>query len=304
MRTPSDHQLQHMARQWLSHGVRALVVSVADTKGSAPREAGTRMLVSRQEVLGTIGGGHLEWQAIGLARHALTELASGPQAANPAEVPAWLKTIPLGPALGQCCGGVVSLRFETLSEAALQAWPGTPARFHVELHGAGHVGQAIVHLLQDMDCTVRWIDMRDVEDDWPGRPDAQTLAGLPAHITWLPSDQPEAEVAHAPPGACHLVLTHRHDLDLRIIEAVLRRGDASLAGLIGSQSKRARFEHRLADRGLSPAQLAQMVCPIGLPGITGKAPAVIAVSVVAQLLQQHAACPEMPAQNEKSVTAR
>ncbi len=282
MSTPASRQLLDTASRWLAHDVRAWVVSVADTKGSAPRDAGTCMLVSPQEVLGTIGGGHLEWQAIGLARHALAEAGASPSAMQ-----AWLKTVPLGPALGQCCGGVVTLRFEPLNEAALQAWPSVAPRFHVELHGAGHVGQAIVQVLRDIDCTVRWIDMRDVEDDWPGRPDEQTLAGLPAHITWLPSEAPEAEVADAPAGACHLVLTHRHDLDLRIIEAVLRRGDAAFAGLIGSQSKRARFLHRLADKGLSQAQLAAMVCPIGLPGITGKAPMVIAVSVVAQLLQMH-----------------
>jgi xanthine dehydrogenase accessory factor len=179
---------------------------------------------------------------------------------------------------------VVTLRFEALDESAMNGWATPAPRFHVELHGAGHVGQAIVALLRDIDCTVRWIDMRNVEDNWPGRPDARMLANLPSHIEWLPSDEPEAEVQDAPAAACHLVLTHRHDLDLRIIEAVLRRGDAAFAGLIGSESKRARFLRRLHEKGLSQAQLAAMVCPIGLPGIAGKEPAVIAVSVVAQLL--------------------
>lgn len=271
-------RLQETAHRWLASGVRALIVSVAQTKGSTPREAGARMLVSKHDVLGTIGGGHLEWQAIDLARHALAELREkGP-------TQSWLKTIPLGPALGQCCGGIVTLRFEPLCEEALSTWLTPAPRLHVELHGAGHVGQAIIHLLKDIDCTVRWIDTRDTDDDWPGQPDTQRLAALPSHITWLPSDQPQAEVANAPAGACHLVMTHRHDLDLRIIEAVLRRGDAGLAGLIGSQTKRASFLHRLADKGLSDAQLGTMICPIGLPGISGKEPAVIAVSVVAQLL--------------------
>jgi xanthine dehydrogenase accessory factor len=116
-------------------------------------------------------------------------------------------------------------------------------------------------------------------------PSAALLATLPPHITWHPQDDPADAVRDAPAGACHLVLTHRHDLDLRIIEAVLRRGDFAFAGLIGSQTKRARFLHRLEAAGLPPDTLARMTCPIGLPGLAGKEPAVIAVSVVAQLLQ-------------------
>jgi xanthine dehydrogenase accessory factor len=98
-------------------------------------------------------------------------------------------------------------------------------------------------------------------------------------------DAVEGEVCNAPPGACYLVLTHSHDLDLRIVEAVLRRGDFAFAGLIGSQSKRARFAHRLQARGIAPEAIARLACPIGVPGIAGKAPGVIAVSAVAQLLQ-------------------
>jgi xanthine dehydrogenase accessory factor len=275
-----------------------MLLTVIGHQGSTPRDTGTRMLVTAEGIAGTIGGGHLEWQAIELARQALLEcgraghvwgastadrhLSRGPDA--PA---AWSHAFPLGPALGQCCGGVVTLRFEPLSETALADWPVSSGP-HIELHGAGHVGQAIVKLLRDLDFSVRWIDTRD--GDAPpgggcvGLPDAGTLSQLPAHITWLPSDCPEDEVAEAPPGAIHLVLTHRHDLDLRIIEAVLRRGDSRFAGLIGSQTKRARFLHRLEAKGLSPDQLAHMSCPIGLPGIEGKEPAVIAVAVVAQLL--------------------
>jgi hypothetical protein len=140
----------------------------------------------------------------------------------------------LGPTLGQCCGGVVTLRFEVLSAATLAAWQVPPPRFHVELHGAGHVGQAIVKLLSDLDCSVRWIDER--ADDLPewdaqaGLPDPAMLAALPEHITWLPTEAAEREVADAPADACHLVLTHRHDLDLKIIDAVLRRDDFRFAG--------------------------------------------------------------------------
>jgi xanthine dehydrogenase accessory factor len=287
MSSHTARALHHRATQGLSQGLRAIVVTVADIKGSTPRDTGTRMLVSKDEVQGTIGGGHLEWQAIDMARQALGECAGA--------LATWQHTFPLGPTLGQCCGGIVTLRFEWLTDAALQRWLLPPPRLHVELHGAGHVGQAIIHLLADLDCTVRWIDMREHMHEGstplPGLPSQAMLHALPAHITWLPSDAPQAEVAEAPAAACHLVLTHRHDLDLRIIEAVLQREDAAFAGLIGSQTKRARFLHRLAEKGLSPAQLDAMTCPIGLPGLGGKEPAVIAIAVVAQLLQLMPASP-------------
>ncbi len=285
--------LRAQAQAWVQAGVPALVVQVLHIQGSTPREAGTRMLVGADQLWGTIGGGHLEWEAIALARQTLAEAGTTwPQAL------AFDKRYPLGPTLGQCCGGVVVLRFQALNQEALSAWPAAPARFHLELHGAGHVGQAIVHLLRDLDCTVRWIDQRadDTEAAEPSHsdpllndrtrlPSAALLATLPPHITWHPQDDPADAVRDAPTGACHLVLTHRHDLDLRIIEAVLRRGDFAFAGLIGSQTKRARFLHRLEAAGVPPDTLARMTCPIGLPGLVGKEPAVIAVSVVAQLLQ-------------------
>lgn len=280
----TPRSLHASASRWLSQGRATCIVSVDAIRGSTPRETDARMLVTLDEVRGTVGGGHLEWRAIDLARQALRE-------GMPAE--GWTHTFPLGPTLGQCCGGVVTLRFEALSHAALAAWQIPPPRFHVELHGAGHVGQAIVKLLSDLDCSVRWIDER--ADDLPewdaqaGLPDPSVLANLPDHITWLSTEAAEREVADAPSDACHLVLTHRHDLDLQIIDAVLRRGDFRFAGLIGSQTKRARFLHRLAEQGIAPDTLERLTCPIGLPDIPGKEPAVIAIAVVAQLLAQHAA---------------
>lgn len=299
----SGRALRHTAQQWLAAGRPATVVQVDDIKGSTPRETGTRMLVAADAVLGTIGGGHLEWQAIDLARHLLAEATPATSSAA-ATGPRLQKTYPLGPTLGQCCGGVVVLGFESLSPHSLAQWPDSPARFHLELHGAGHVGQAIVRLLCDLDCTVRWIDERGDDAqapgdasghslaDAPGLPDPAWLASLPPHIQWTPTEAADHEVAHAPAHACHLVLTHRHDLDLRIISAVLQRSqqqhDVRFAGLIGSQTKRAKFLHRLEAMGLSSHTLAGLTCPIGLPELSGKEPAVIAVSVVAQLLLQ---CP-------------
>lgn len=261
--------LAHTAARWHGEGRPAVLVHVSETRGSAPREAGTRMLVAADEVAGTVGGGHLELQAISTAREMLSS----------AETVARSVHYPLGPALGQCCGGSMTLRFERLRAGHLADWPPVVPRFHLQLHGAGHVGRAIARLLATLPVQVDWIDER--EDAFPG---SLGDGAWPAHVRRLAVDAVEAEVRLAPPGAFYLVLTHQHDLDLRITEAILRRGDFGFFGLIGSRTKRMRFEHRLAERGIDAARVARMVCPIGLPGIAGKAPEVVAVGVVAQLL--------------------
>lgn len=242
-------------------------VVVLDARGSVPREPGTRMLVSADEVAGTIGGGHLEWTAIAQAREGL--LGGMPVAVD--------RRIPLGPALGQCCGGVVTLRTQPLSAESLARWSALPPLFTLQLYGAGHVGRAIVRLLSGLNCRVQWIDER--ESEFPAEP------GAP-HIERLCVEPVEAEVAVAPPGAYYLVLTHSHDLDQRITGAILARGDFGYLGLIGSATKRARFMHRFEQRGIAVDLLARVTCPIGVPGIDGKEPEVIAVAVVAQLLQR------------------
>ena len=158
-------------------------------------------------------------------------------------------------------------------------WPVEPPRFQLQLDGAGHVGRASVRLLAPLPCRVWWIDERETE--FPGDV-------LPPHIQRVCVEPVEAEVAAAPPGCHYLVLTHSHDLDLAIAQAVLARDDVAWFGLIGSATKRARFEHRLAERGLGEAVNTQLTCPVGLAGITGKAPAVVAMAVAAQLLQRAA----------------
>ncbi len=258
-----------LARQWLRAGQATMVVTVAATQGSVPRETGTRMLVSATAVAGTVGGGHLEQQAIAMAREALLQTGL-PQAFD------W--PVKLGPTLGQCCGGALTLQFQPLTEALLADWPEATPRFRLQLYGAGHVGRAIVHLLAQVPCQVQWIDER--ESEFPPGP-------LPAHIEQLCVEPVQAEVALAAPGSHFLVLTHSHALDLALAEAILKRGDFAWFGLIGSATKRARFRSRLMHQGLPEALLDRMTCPIGLPGITGKEPGVIAASVVAQMLQVH-----------------
>jgi xanthine dehydrogenase accessory factor len=267
--------LQASALLWRAEGRPAVVVEVSRAQGSVPREAGTRMLVGAHEVLGTIGGGHLELKAIASARQ---WLQGEPVAAE--------QHFPLGPALGQCCGGAVTLRFTPLAACDPAAWAAPPPRFTLQLYGAGHVGRAIVQLLEGIACRVQWIDER--EDQFPVAPSA-------AHIERVCVEPVQAEVDLAPPGACYLVLTHSHDLDLAITEAILRRDDFAFLGLIGSKTKRQRFLRRFEARGIAAQTLSRLTCPIGLPGITGKEPEVIAVSVVAQLLAGPRAAAQAPA---------
>ncbi len=255
------------AQAWAAQGHPAMLVQVVAHQGSVPRETGTRMLVAADKVAGTIGGGHLELKAIALARGRLAA----------SETPAIDHHYPLGPALGQCCGGSVTLRTAPLDAAALAAWPAEPLLFTLQLYGAGHVGRAIVRLLETLNCRVQWIDER--ESEFPAQPSA-------AHIQRLCVEPVEAEVRNAPAGAFYLVLTHSHDLDQAITEAILKRQDFGYLGLIGSATKRARFLRRFEQRGVGEDVLARLTCPIGLAGMAaGKQPEVMAVGVVAQLLQ-------------------
>jgi xanthine dehydrogenase accessory factor len=262
----TDAALRATARAWLAAGRAAMLVQVLEHRGSVPREAGARMLVAADALAGTVGGGHLELQAIERARARLAAAATG--------IDDW--HVVLGPTLGQCCGGALTLRTQPLSAAALARWPEPTPLFWLQVHGAGHVGRAVATLLAGIDCHVQWVDERDTEF---------AARALAPQVQALTTDAAEAEVRAAPPGAYYLVLTHSHDLDLRIVEAVLKRGDFGWCGLIGSRSKRARFEHRLAERGIAPQTLARLTCPVGVPGIAGKQPEVIAIAIVAQLLR-------------------
>ena len=164
-----------------------------------------------------------------------------------------------------------------LKDATGRRWLADPClapRAHLVLFGAGHVGAALVRMLGELPCTVTWVDER--EDLFP--------ATVPASVTVEATDAPEAAVANAPAGASYLVMTHSHELDQRLSEAILARADVGWFGLIGSKTKRVRFERRLAARGLPKGRIDAMVCPIGLAGITNKLPAAIAASVCAQLL--------------------
>jgi xanthine dehydrogenase accessory factor len=236
------------------------VIEVLETRGSAPREAGTRMWVSATEARGTIGGGNLEYTALKIAREML--LSSEMQKD---------RKFALGDSLGQCCGGSVTLRFTKTEHAEISE----PAQFHVVLFGAGHVGKEVARILERLPCRLTWIDPRP--DVFPASVNAKVVI----------EEEPAWMVDEAPAGAYYLVMTHSHALDLEIVERVLKRNDVAFLGLIGSQTKAAKFRLRLRHKNI-PAE--RLVCPIGLVK-AGKHPAEVAVSAVAQLLERRAQVP-------------
>lgn len=313
-----------MTHDWLGARQRsaAVLVTVAAVKGSAPREPGAKMLVRAGDFDGTIGGGHLELRALEFARAMLQlgqarrfeRLALGPSLGQCCGGVAWLaferadaeqmamlrarrnldtwRLVALDgepewalfDAAGRrLAGAPATPAFAAEGEARVlqgeggRRWlldPVVAARARLVLFGAGHVGAAIVRALAPLPCRVSWVDER--ADLFP--------AELPANVTVEVTDTPQALVDAAAPGTSFLVMTHSHALDLCLCHAILSRSSRDWFGLIGSGSKRRQFEARLRERGIDAARIGDMVCPIGLPGIAGKAPAVIAASVAAQLL--------------------
>ena len=255
----------------------AVLVRVAATQGSVPREAGAWMAVFADAVIGTIGGGHLEHQAIAQARARLAAADSSDQA----QAAPTLVRFALGPSLGQCCGGVVQLRFERVSAGDLPALTPTlqTELTPVALFGAGHVGQALVRVLESLPFLLHWFDSR--EDVFPQDP--------PARVVCEHCEPLQAAVPGLAPQSRVLIMSFSHAEDLEVVAACLKRqreqADLPYIGLIGSATKWATFRRRLQARGFTEAELAQVTCPIGVPGIHGKAPEVIAVAVAAQLLQ-------------------
>lgn len=259
-----EEALERLARE------RAVWVTVDSTAGSVPRDAGTWMAVFADATVGTIGGGHVELQAIAQARSRL--------AGVPGES---VRRFALGPSLGQCCGGVMHLRFEpvdAVDSAALRARLES-ARVPVALFGGGHVGRALVAVLGRLPFAVRWIDSRDEIFPMP----------LPSNVSAEHSDPVQAAVPGLVPQSRVLIMSFSHAEDLDVVAACLARqrmaGDLPYIGLIGSKTKWATFRHRLEARGFAAQELAGVTSPIGVPGIAGKEPEVIAVAVAAQLLQ-------------------
>ncbi len=254
-------------RRLLAEREPVVLVRVALAKGSTPREAGVSMLVAAGAVHGTIGGGRLEWEAILRAR----ELLTGDETRATLEVP-------LGPAVGQCCGGHVTLSLARAGAAELAELEAAAAAERADwplvlLFGAGHVGKALARALAPLPLRLRWID---------GRPDAFPSPPLEGPDV-LVTDKPLTEIRAAPAGSAYFVMTHSHGLDFEVCEAILRRADFAYLGLIGSRTKRTRFERGWRELGLTDAEIGRLVCPIG-GRLRDKRPEVIAALAAAELL--------------------
>ncbi|WP_299192137.1 xanthine dehydrogenase accessory protein XdhC [uncultured Litoreibacter sp.] len=297
--------LKALRRAVNAYGVVGRIV-IADHKGSAPRETGTSMLVWRDGQSGTIGGGALEFEAVKAVR---ARLGKGqPQ----------LDKVPLGPALGQCCGGAVTVVSEIFTQdrldavdtkqpvyvrritgeadaplavtrAAAKARSGRPTRLLLQsgwlaeqiateahplwIYGAGHVGRALVQTLTPLpDFDITWVDT--AADRFP--------VETPSTVTILPVANPAAAAIHAPQHARHLILTYSHALDLELCHQLLQHGFTSV-GLIGSNTKWARFQTRLSALGHAPHSINRITCPIGDPAL-GKHPQAIALGVASALV--------------------
>ncbi len=312
-------------QQLLARGEAAVLVTVAHVDGSAPRDAGTRMVVTRDGARHTIGGGHLEWQAIDIARQWLKDGAHVPHARK-------LERFALGPSLGQCCGGAVVLAFERLDigdlgwlaslakrvaagaatvrrvsfgpspDAARLSEPDTAAaRASCRLWETGGIA-LMTETIAPQSFEVALFGAGPV-----GSALVPVLATLRCRVRWIDEpaapfpppavlagignltidarEMPDAAVDDAPPHSYFVVATHDHARDLALAARILRRGDYAYFGMTGSRTKRTQFDHRLAALGIDPAQIARMRCPIGVEGIVDKAPEVIAIAIAAQLLQ-------------------
>ncbi len=254
MSEPTTTHWSERVAQCEHQGRAYVIVTVMGARGSTPRDSGTKMVVEGERFFGTIGGGELEHRALRRARELL---ANGQDAQA-------LENYPLGEKLGQCCGGSASLLFEVFR----------PQRPEVFLFGAGHVGRALAPLLATLPLRLTWVDER--RDEMP--------AVVPDGVVAERERDAVRVLRDAPAGSFFVIMTHQHPLDYALTEAALLRDDAAFVGVIGSESKARRFRMRLAHRGLEAAQIASLQCPIGMPGVEGKAPAEIAVAVTAQVI--------------------
>lgn len=264
----------HTHRHWLDaarelreRNQHYVLVTVLGSNGSTPRDAGSKMIFASESSYGSIGGGHLEFRAAEIAAELLAEPGEQQR----------LEYFPLGPRVGQCCGGSTHLLFESFKSQALE----------INLFGAGHVGQALVPILTQLPCRIRWVDSRD----------AIAQLQVAANVECVASEAPWEEVPEQAAGSYYLIMTHNHQQDYDILRAVLDRGDAAYVGLIGSATKWRRFRMRLAHQGYEESQWRDVRCPVGLPAVSGKLPMEVAVSVAAQLIAEYqAAAPDVPAE--------
>ncbi|WP_027055598.1 xanthine dehydrogenase accessory protein XdhC [Mesorhizobium erdmanii] len=261
-------------KAFLASAGRVALVEVAGTKGSTPREKGAFMLVSQEAILGTIGGGQLEYMAIDKARQMVGEEAR----IEVDEVCATLD-VPLGPEIGQCCGGRVEVLIRlvdpSLAAELVAAAESEEAHLpHVYLFGGGHVGQALAASLALLPIHAVVIETR-----------AEALEGTPETVETRLTPMPEAEVRNAPAGTAFAILTHDHALDFLIVTEALKRDDAAYVGMIGSKTKKATFRNWfLKSADGTEAEFGRLVSPIGGDAVKDKRPTVIAALAAAEIM--------------------
>nr|WP_210333325.1 MULTISPECIES: xanthine dehydrogenase accessory protein XdhC [Ensifer] len=256
-------------RDFLRRERDCVLVEVTGAAGSTPRDTDAWMLVAADSLFGTIGGGQLEYMAIDHGRRALKR-GDAPEA----------MTIPLGPEIGQCCGGRVALAFTRIDreKAAMlieRSDLEIASRPHVYVFGAGHVGDALAMALSLVPVRTVLVDTRENE--------LSAVVDIPGIETCLTA-MPEAVVRDAPPGSAFVILTHDHALDFLIAAEALRRDDASYVGMIGSKTKRSTFKNWLSREIGRPDLFDRLVCPIGGTTVKDKRPAVIAALAAAEVM--------------------
>ncbi|VEL96511.1 molybdenum cofactor sulfurylase [Alteromonas sp. 76-1] len=252
-------------------GAPYVIVTVISIAGSTPREAGSKMVVTDAQSIDTIGGGHLEFDAIKTARKMLSggtrgegTCGEGTRGKNNASTE--IRSYPLSSKLGQCCGGAVKVLFEVCNRHAQ----------HIAIFGAGHVAKALVPILAQLPLRISWIDSREDLFSHP----------LPANVKMVVEEAPETEVRGLEENTWLVILTHDHQLDYRITEQALKYPALPFVGLIGSQTKAKRFITKLEHRGFNESDLARLATPIGDTSIPGKRPIEVAVSIASQIIQR------------------
>jgi xanthine dehydrogenase accessory factor len=289
-------------KAFLGQAGRVALVDVAATKGSTPREAGAFMLVSKSSIFGTIGGGQLEYMAIDKARQMLRPLSprkgEDKEARIEADEVCATLDVPLGPEIGQCCGGrvevLIRLVDKTIEEKLIATTEAEEAHLpHVYLFGGGHVGQALAASLALLPIHVVVVETR-----------ADALEGMPETVETRLTPMPEAVVREAPAGSAFAILTHDHALDFMIVAEALKRDDTAYVGMIGSKTKKATFRNWfLKSAEGSEAQSGRLVSPIGGNAVKDKRPPVIAALAAAEImtaLVSYSAQPTASAAPEKA----
>jgi xanthine dehydrogenase accessory factor len=252
--TGAVHQLNKQGKAYV-------VATIVGVTGSTPRNSGTKMVITNEDIFDTIGGGHLEHKVI---KHAHQLLISG-------EACQQLEHFQLGAQLGQCCGGDASVLFECFSASGA----------NIMLFGAGHVGKALVPILAGLPCSITWVDNR--AEQFPD--DIENYSNVTAII----SDNPAEEVATMPANSYFIVMTHNHQLDFEISHNILKRADFAYSGLIASDTKWRRFQQRFQHRDIEKSLVDKMNCPIGLAQVQGKLPMEVAVSVAGEIIELYQA---------------